>query len=219
MHGRCLGMLLILGSLALFGCAPPTPAVTESEAIALLRSGRPVLHCREACLAAWQRVEPQAEQLAREAKWGALAALILGVDYQDDLTLYYLGRSAEALGFRTAATSFYGQSIPLTGTSISCANLSRLCAGVSLPQDALLRLASLRRPMSRPPRRRPGEPRGGPASAEPGAIEEPASIEEPPPPPSLPQPAPPAPPERSALPPRAPGPAESDYIEPPPARR
>jgi hypothetical protein len=202
----------MLVALALSGCAAPSPPMPESEAIALLRSGRQLLRCHEACLPAWQEAEPKAELLARSRSWGPLAALVLDVDYQDDLTFYYLGRAAEGLGFASAAASFYAQSVQLSGTSASCTSLSRQCGGVSLPQAAASRLAMLRRGWTPAPRRKAGEPRRRPTEVEP------AALEEPPPMPAPPQPTA-AQPERPVRSPATRSPASSDYIEPPPAPR
>jgi len=71
-------------------------------------------------------------------------------EYQDDLSLYYLGRAAEGLGFYSAAVSYYRQSMELSGTSISCTNLSRLCGGVPLPTDAARRLSIAQQLLAKP---------------------------------------------------------------------
>ena len=201
--------LLLFGGLFLSGCATQQAAapvqMTEAQAIALLRTGQPVLRCREACLTAWRQVQPQAAQYAAERRWRPLAVLVLNTGYQDDLTLYYLGRAAEGLGFPVAAGSFYQQSLQLSGTSVSCANSSRQCGGVALPQETSLRLAAIHREFARPPRRRTGPPREGAPPQEPSASEEPL------PPPRL--------PEATSLPQQGQNPAPSQYIEPPPAAR
>jgi hypothetical protein len=191
--------LVGLGCLVLAGCAAQPAAVTPAEAVAQLRTGRPLLTCREACLVEWQRAEPQAAQLAVGARWADLAALALRIGYQDDLSLYYLGRAAEGLGYPRAAASYYRQSSALSGTSISCRNLSRMCGGMIFPRAALLRLAALERNLKRSRLQRTG-----PAPQEPempvsarGEAEAPA-------------PSPASSPG---------GPAPSEYIEPPPAMR
>lgn len=149
MRVRHYAGLVGLGCLVLAGCAAQPAAVTPAEAVAQLRTGRPLLTCREACLVAWQRAEPQAVQLAVGARWADLAALALRIGYQDDLSLYYLGRAAEGLGYPRAAASYYRQSSALSGTSISCRNLSRMCGGMIFPRAALLRLAALERNLKR----------------------------------------------------------------------
>jgi hypothetical protein len=115
------------------------------ELLAILQLGRPVLDCRDACLSEWKRVQPRAAQLDAKAQWGELAVLVMRSGYQDDLSLYYLGKAAEGLGFYAAASNYYRQSKVLSGTSIACANLSRMCGDVSLPSSSIERLAAAER--------------------------------------------------------------------------
>src|SRR5260370_35033161 len=88
----CCGNLLALGCLVLAGCGAPPGPVTPAEAVAQLRTGRPLLNCREACVAEWQRAQPQAGQLAAGRRWADLAALTVRIGYQDALSLCYLGQ-------------------------------------------------------------------------------------------------------------------------------
>jgi hypothetical protein len=100
-------------------------------------------------------VQPRAARLEVSSQWGDLAAIVMRTEYQDDLSLYYLGRAAEGLGFYPAAVSYYRQSMELSGTSISCANLSGLCGGVTLPADAARRLSIAQQRAKPIPRRAP----------------------------------------------------------------
>src|SRR5712692_9320800 len=209
----CCGNLLALGCLVLAGCGAPPGPVTPAEAVAQLRTGRPLLSCREACIAEWQRAQPQAAQLAAGRRWADLAALTVRIGYQDDLSLYYLGQAAEGLGYPAAAASYSRQSTYLSGTAISCQNLSRMCGGMEFPRAASLRLAAIERSLSRP-----GPRRAAPGPPEPEA---PATDEAGAPGPGEAEPAAPA--EAGARPGemRAPFPAPvrlppSEYIEPPP---
>ncbi|HKS88673.1 MAG TPA: hypothetical protein VJR70_04470, partial [Stellaceae bacterium] len=123
-----------------------------------LQSGQPLLSCREDCLIAWQFAQPQAAQLAAGRHWPELAALVLRVGYEDDLTLYYLGLAAEAVGNSGAAAGFFRQSLRLSGTGAACVYLSRQCGGVALPRAAQVALAAIDRELNlrygrRPPRR------------------------------------------------------------------
>ena len=230
--------------LSLAGCAGRLAAITPDQAVTALQSGRPLLSCREPCLITWQLAQPQAAQLAAGRQWPELAALVLRVGYQDDLTLYYLGLAAEGIGNSGAAAGFFRQSIQLSGTAASCVYLSHQCGGVALPWAAEVALAAIDRELNqrygrRPPRRSPFS--GAAPSAEPGAVGppaelppaplppapgEPAASEAPPPaatpspsltPPPLPPPLAPPPPPPPALVPSAPH--GSDYIEPPPVVR
>ncbi len=225
MNRRFRGSLMALGCAALAGCVAPPAAVTPADAVARLRTGEPLLSCREACLGEWQRAQPQAAQLAGAGRWADLAALTLRVNYQDDLSLYYLGRAAEGLGYPGAAASHYRQSTYLSGTTIACQRFSRMCGGIALPRAALLRLAAIDRSLARPRPRR-----GAPPSPEPGAPapsagepEAPAAAEAapigPPQPTQLTPAALPPPPPPSIAAPIPVRPPSSEYIEPPPAAR
>jgi len=190
--------LVAWACVALVGCAERADTVKPAEALAQLRAGRPLLNCREPCLAEWRRAQPQAAQLDAGTRWQDLAMLLTRVGYQDDLSLYYLGRAAEGLGSREAAASYYRQSTRLSGTSGSCQSLSRLCGGVTLPRAAALRVAAVERELVRArPRRTEPAPQGPQTPAAPVEAEAPA-----PSPVSMPA-----------------GPAASEYIEPPPAAR
>jgi len=226
MSRRYRALSAALGCIALAGCAQPA-AVTSASAIALLRTGQPILSCREACVGDWRLAQPQAAQLEAGHRWDELAALTVRVNYQDDLSLYYLGRAAENLGYPGAAASYYRQSTYLSGTTIGCQNLSRVCGGLSFPRAAMLRLAAIERGLIRSRPRRPGPPAAAPEPEAPpaaGEISAPASEEAVPLAPMVAAPPPIAPPPITppAPPPIAPPPLQrpaSEYIEPPPAMR
>jgi len=215
-RGLIARILIGLACLVPAGCADQRGSITPAQSLALLPTGRPVLSCREACLGEWQRAQPQAAQLDAGRRSQELAALVMRIGYQDDLSLYYLGRAAEGMGYRAAAQSYYRQSTQLSGTSISCQYLSRQCGGVALPQAASSRVAAIERMFNSPRLRRPG-----PAlrrSGAPGVPEAPEALEAAPgevaePPPS------PAPPPAARPISRPAGPAPFEYIEPPPAAR
>ena len=149
----------------LAGCATPEPRPTVSvdKTMEYLSGGQMLLRCREPCLAGWRAAQPQAQSLAAAAKWRELVSLLVGVGYQDDLSLYYLGEAAEGLGFPVAAATYYRQSAEISRSSRACSLLSMQCGGVRLPQAARARLAALERPV-RPVRRAPPNPPSGGAA-------------------------------------------------------
>lgn len=197
-----------LACLLAFGCAPQPPPRAPAETLNLIRAGQPMLTCREQCLAEWRQVQPQAAQLDASGRWQELALLLARIGYQDDLSLYYLGRAAEGIGGHVAAIAYYRQSAQLSATANSCHNLSRVCGGVALPRAALARATVIEHAMARARYRRAG-PSSGPEVPE-AAPEE---IAEPPATPMaapIPLPAPPPSPNRAP---------PSEFIEPPPAPR
>jgi hypothetical protein len=173
----------VIGLIGLFlsGCAGSSgdnrdANVERPELLAQLQLGRSVLRCREACLPAWRDVQPRAARLEASSQWGDLAVIVIRTGYQDDLSLYYLGRAAEGLGFYPAAVSDYRQSMELSGTSISCANLSRLCGGVMLPADAARRLSIAQQRAKPIPRRAPTVIRARTTPATTGQAPEPTTL-------------------------------------------
>jgi hypothetical protein len=202
-RGLLFTVIAALAATALFGCGPQVAPVSPEQQLAMIPTGEPLLACRADCLAAWRAAEPQAETLAAGRRWVDLGLLVLRVNYEDDLTVYYLAEAAQGMGYRTAAASYYRQSIELSGGPAACAVYSRLCGGVSLPRAASARLAALVRLV---PRRQPIRAE----KALPKAEEPPA--------------APAAPtleglPAAPASPVRAPSQEEEQFIEPPPPAR
>ena len=165
-------ILLFLCGCAVSGGDNRYANMERPELLAQLQLGRSVLRCREPCLPAWRDAQPRAARLDAASQWGDLAALVMRTEYQDDLSLYYLGRAAEGLGFYPAAVSYYRQSMELSGTSISCANLSRLCGGVVLPADAARRLSIAQQRAKPIPRRTPTIVRTRPTPATTGQAPE-----------------------------------------------
>jgi hypothetical protein len=197
MHKWYYRGLVALACVSLVGCAERVDSAKQAESLALLRAGRPLLTCHEPCLAQWRGAQPQAAQLDAGGHWQDLALLLARIGYQDDLSLYYLGRAAEGIGYRTAAAGYYRQSTQVSGTANSCRSLSRLCGGVALPRAAAFRVAAIERELKPVrPRRTEPVPQGPemPAAApEEGETAAPSPVSSPP------------------------APAASEYIEPPPA--
>lgn len=203
-HRGLFALMAGLGMAVLAACTPKA-SVSPEQLMAMIPTGEPLLTCRSDCLAAWRAAEPQAEALAAGRRWTDLALLVLRINYEDDLTVYYLAEAAQGMGYRTAAASYYRQSIELSAGPSSCAAYSRVCGGVVLPRAAEVRLAALGRSV---PRRRPS------------GAEKPASkIEEPPAPPPPPTPIVGAPLAPPVSPIRAPSREEEQFIEPPPPAR
>lgn len=216
------GILLGLVSLILANCGAVEPQgrlahSEKAELLARLQLGQPVLDCREACLSGWKRIQPDAARLDAAANWDELAVLVMRSGYQDDLSLYYLGKAAEGRGFYAAAASYYRQSMQISGTSGSCMNLSILCGGVTLPKAASEHLAEAERFLI-PRKKQPMQPATNvrpPAATPAGATEltpaaEPTQTAAPIPVISPPQPAATSNPDPAGA---------AEYIEPPPASR
>jgi hypothetical protein len=158
MRRLCCGSLVAIVALMVTGCAQQKPAVDPIATAAQLSTGAPLLRCRADCVADWRRAQPHAAQLDAAARWSDLAALVIAINYQDDLTLYYLARAAEGLGYPAAAVSYYLQSTQISGSSLSCRHESGVCGGVALPEAALARIEAIESEARRSryqPRRQP----------------------------------------------------------------
>src|SRR3954451_14177401 len=231
MRKLCCASLAATIGLMLAGCGQQSPAVDPAAAVAQLSTGTPLLRCRAECVVDWRRAQPYAAQLETMGRWAELAALILTVNYQDDLTLYYLARAADGLGYLTAAISYYRQSTYISGTSLSCQHESGVCGGVVLPDAALARMDVMEREAghSRPrplrgpaTRAKPAHTGSGPVRAEEPKPRSPTAPEREPQQPAAAEPKPPQPQEPTVL---APGQNRSAASErpdtgpePPPAR-
>lgn len=209
-----LALAALLGIAALSACAPAVSPISPEQRLAMIPTGEPLLSCRADCLAAWRAAEPQAAALAARRRWTDLALLVLRTNYEDDLTVYYLGEAAQGMGYRSAAVKYYRQSVELSGGPAACTVYSGMCGGVSLPRAALARLAAFGRPASRwhptGAASKPEEPAAAPPTPVVAApLETPAAAAEPAPPSAAATPAPPV---------RPPSREEEQFIEPPPAR-
>ncbi len=209
--------LLGLGGLLLAACAEQHTSVDVDKSLTLMQTGAPILSCRDACLADWRREQPQAQSLETSGRWRDLATLVVRVGYQDDLSLFYLGRAAEGLGFVAGAAAYYQQSKELSGTAIACAIKSHQCGNLVFPQAASLRLSSVALQLERVRRAPTPSPQVKPVPAAAEGVStgsSPYGETLPPQPVAEPAPAPtpiPAPP---------PKPVDAhDFIEPPPAQR
>jgi hypothetical protein len=212
MRARWWVGLLGLGWALLGGCAEQHSSVNTDNGLVLMQTGAPILSCRDACLAEWRRQQPQAQQLTAAEKWRDLATLLMQVGYQDDLSLFYLGRAAEGLGFITGAAAYYRQSKELSGTVIACATLSHQCGGLVFPQAASLRFSAVTLQLERSRHAPTGLPPGKPVPATTeGVATGSATSNETLPPQPVSAPAPSPPPPKSV--------DTKDFIEPPPAQR
>jgi hypothetical protein len=201
-----------LGCAFLAACAEQHDSMSPDRGLVLMQTGAPILSCRDACLADWRREQPQAQQLAAAGQWRDLANLLIRVGYQDDLSLFYLGRAAEGLGFTAGAAAYYRQSTQLSGTAIACTAMSRQCGGLVFPQASSLRLSAVTLQLERSRRAPTASPQGKPAPAATEGVATGTAMSS--------ETLPPQPAAAAAPAPPPPKPADGkDFIEPPPAQR
>jgi hypothetical protein len=128
-------------ALALSGCANKYDALTpdlQAKFMDDLKAGRPTLDCGQKCLITWIAQVPAIHQLDLAESWTPLADKVMQIGYGNDLAYYYLGQSAQGLGFHQAAITYYNTSLALaTGTDplLKCGGLQnnlQNCQGVDL---------------------------------------------------------------------------------------
>jgi len=131
----------LAGALALGGCANKYDALTpdlQAQFLDDLKAGRPTLDCGQKCLITWLAQVPSIHQLDIAESWTPLADKVMQIGYGNDLAYYYLGQSAQGLGFHRAAITYYNTSLALaTGTDplLKCGGLQgnlQNCQGVDL---------------------------------------------------------------------------------------
>jgi hypothetical protein len=139
-------------SLAVFflfmgGCttmAPPPPD-QQAQYVATLESGNAVLDCGMGCNTKWILMggEPQAVADYNAQDWAGLAGIVMSVDFQMDITYFYLGRAAEGLGAYSAAMKYYqiaGSLATSNDAAVRCEATGTLCDGFSFPNDLYARM-------------------------------------------------------------------------------
>jgi hypothetical protein len=128
-------------ALALAGCANKYDVLTpdlQAKFMDDLKAGKPTLDCGQKCLITWIAQVPTIHQLDLAESWTPLADKVMQIGYGNDLAYYYLGQSAQGLGFHKAAITYYNTSLALaTGPDplLKCGGLQgnlQNCQGVDL---------------------------------------------------------------------------------------
>ncbi len=131
-----------VASVLVAGCAAKYEALTpevQASMMADLKAGKLNLDCGEKCTLTWMAQAPTIHTLDVAEKWDDLAVKVMQIGYGSDLAYYYLGQSAQGLGYHQAAITYYTQSLalatgmnPLTKCSAGQAGSSDPCQGVDL---------------------------------------------------------------------------------------
>jgi hypothetical protein len=141
---RALCATVLLGSLAACATGGASPLKeTDEQALEQLRTGSAALDCDQSCSGAWRRNRPEMMTYLKANDWRDLGLLVIRTDYRQDLGYFYLGRAAEGLGEREAASEYYKTAEALaTGTvdSAKCAATPGGCDGLTLLTEVLTRI-------------------------------------------------------------------------------
>ncbi len=129
-------------TLVLSGCSSQYQALTpelQASMLSDLQAGKLALQCHAGCTLSWLTQAPSIHQLDIAEKWNDLAVRVMQIGYASDLSYYYLGQSAQGLGYHQAAIAYYSESMQLnTGPNplAKCATLqsagSDPCQGVDI---------------------------------------------------------------------------------------
>ena len=139
---RALRPAAIIVGLALSGCSSQvetlTPAV-EASMMTDLQAGRQTLTCTVNCMLTWSTQASGVHGLDLAEKWPDLTYRVMQIGFGNDLAYYYLGQSAQGLGYHRAAIDYYQYSLALaTGTNslLKCEagqnSMGDPCQGVDL---------------------------------------------------------------------------------------
>ena len=100
--------------LALSGCATQTPV---TDPMGDLKAGKLNLTCGVLCSLQWNFQVGSINALDVAERWPDLATAVMKISYGNDLADYYLGQSAQGLGYHEAAIAYYTYALALSNGS------------------------------------------------------------------------------------------------------
>lgn len=141
-------IIFIIGIVFLSGCGMTPVKHIDPNFIDKLREGRVTLSGGGCGFTYGANAQDILSNLAGE-RWHDLANLIKSLECSQDGAYYFLGRSAEGLGFKNAARKYYNTSIANSRVDshlFSCASVFEYnCWGFKFPQDSESRLTQLKK--------------------------------------------------------------------------
>lgn len=134
--------LAIAPALLTTACSARVDAVDTSNIDQLVDefvSGKANMDCYVTCSAKFGANQAAMRQMHDNGQWDGLAKLVITIGYDQDISWYYLGRSAEGLGLRKAAMTYYQKAI---NTKNKCNMMMiNVCSGLSFPESINQRLS------------------------------------------------------------------------------
>jgi hypothetical protein len=136
-------LLSLLSVSALSACSMQIQTVTpeiQSKMTEDLKAGNLTLACTIECLFTWDRQVKTLHALDIAERWNDLYVKVMQIGYKQDLAYYYLGQSAQGLGYHAAAITYYryanalatGQDITLRCDATADDALPDPCQGVEI---------------------------------------------------------------------------------------
>jgi hypothetical protein len=131
--------------------APALMREAGAEPAAALRKfalGQERLNCAVSCSWTWGSARRQLKAWHKAQVWSDLGAKVIEISHGNDLAYYYLGASAEGLGYMDAAATYYR--LALTAP-IKCDGIFNNCDGFKFPADVevALKRISMAQPAAR----------------------------------------------------------------------
>jgi hypothetical protein len=138
-------LLFIIVAFGLVGCATTgsyTPDGVKITDINLsLKNGDIRFACEVSCSFSDGLHRRERKKLHDNALWHDLAIDVINEGFKSDQNYYYLGRSAEGLGYYDAALTYY----KLAKTVFKCGGVIDNCDGLVFPRDIDERLIIIKR--------------------------------------------------------------------------
>ncbi len=131
-----MGLLLLCG-----GCAAKVAAIDNSNVDALVNQfvdGKAQLDCELPCAGTFGANRQAMLAMYQAGNWSKLAKLVMSIGFNEDLSWFYLGRSAEGLGLGDTAVEYYTKALE---TPSRCGANS--CDGFVFPDDILTQASGL----------------------------------------------------------------------------
>lgn len=129
--------------ICLSGCATSNHYSLAPQASAdfqaPLQRGEIRLACRLACSGVFGYNRNKMRELHNNSLWNDLALIVANIGYASDLSYYYLGRSAEGMGYYAASKTYYS----LAKASDKCSGVINVCDGFKFPREIDQRLRTI----------------------------------------------------------------------------
>jgi hypothetical protein len=137
---RLVAALWLL-AVGLGGCTHKYETSSPTALYASFMKGEATLDCQVSCSGAWGANRQRAKAEFDRHDWYSLAMRVLTIGEGDDLTWFYLAKSAKELGFIEASNNYAQRSLAAT----KCDSVFNNCDGFSFPKDVQALIESLRR--------------------------------------------------------------------------
>ena len=136
--------LMFLTLTLLVSCTSASPNISSDKKIAeamtkKFLAGEILLTCGISCSGSWGLIKAKQRKFYNMELWAELAELTLKNGHEVDINYYYLGRSAEGLGFTEAAKVDYKNALMV----VESAGRINNCDGFDVPELVTKRFKSL----------------------------------------------------------------------------